>query len=216
MNPIPIILGVVALLLACVNQRRLWRATTGWRYRRPEAVEPSDAAMTLSRVGLVLVAVFLIVVPILVTASNNHDKKAAAHAAAATSLAEADGEARVQQEATAQRADLVREGTAVLTAIVRHTPPGTSPRSVPLSNLPQWFPELSNARYEVTFGASYATTGQLTFDCQGRLKTGSGSGPLWLIEVGPLDGGWSSIVYCAGGAMIIALRCSGGVEDALS
>jgi hypothetical protein len=122
MSPIPIVLGAVALLLACVDQRRLWTATTGWRYRNRKAVEPSDAAMTLSRIGLLLVAVFLIVVPILVTASNNHDKKAAARTAAAASIAETEGEARVQQQATAQRSDLMREGATVLTAIVPASP----------------------------------------------------------------------------------------------
>ncbi|GAA0901846.1 DUF6199 family natural product biosynthesis protein [Pseudonocardia zijingensis] len=53
-----LIMGVVMLLLAVVDQRALWRATAAWQYRNPEANEPSDAALALSRVGLVVSALF--------------------------------------------------------------------------------------------------------------------------------------------------------------
>jgi len=57
MPVVPIIFGVIALILACVNQRSLWQMTRGWQYRNREAVEPSDAALIASRVGLILAGI---------------------------------------------------------------------------------------------------------------------------------------------------------------
>lgn len=162
MNLIPIIIGAVALILACVNQRSLWRVTRAWQYRNPDAVEPSDAALVWSRVGLVLAGVFLIVIPIIVTVSNNNDKKSAAHASAQASQAQASANTEVQQQTDQQTASLEQEGTKVLTTIMQHTPAGKSPRSIPLFQVNTLLPELQQSEYNLSANGSYPSTGQIT------------------------------------------------------
>ena len=49
------------LLLACMDQRKLYWKTGAWQYRNPEAHEPSDTAFALNRGALVVGAVVLVV-----------------------------------------------------------------------------------------------------------------------------------------------------------
>lgn len=51
-----VVVAAVLFVLAAVDQRKLWQGTTGWQYRNPEANEPSDAALALGRVVMVVVA----------------------------------------------------------------------------------------------------------------------------------------------------------------
>jgi hypothetical protein len=51
-----VVMAAVLFLLAALNQRKLWRVTAGWQYRNPEACEPSDAALIVGRVALVVLA----------------------------------------------------------------------------------------------------------------------------------------------------------------
>jgi hypothetical protein len=71
-------------------------------------------------------------------------------------------QAQLQRQNQAQTADLKNEATKILATIQQHTRAGQSPRSVALSQLPGWLPELQQAAYSVTPSASYATTGQLS------------------------------------------------------
>jgi len=49
-------IGVVMLLVALINPKERWRSSTAWRFRNPDAVEPSDAAYTANRMGWVVSA----------------------------------------------------------------------------------------------------------------------------------------------------------------
>lgn len=85
MGWINIAIGVVLLALALINPRSLWHATTGWRYRDPDANEPSEDALFLGRVGRALMGVLSILLGIYVNGGFDHstDPRAAAEQVAA-------------------------------------------------------------------------------------------------------------------------------------
>lgn len=56
-----IVVGVVLVALALVPGLTLWRVFAAWQYRNPEQNEPSGAAMAVTRVSMVLMAVMAFV-----------------------------------------------------------------------------------------------------------------------------------------------------------
>lgn len=52
-------MGAAFLLMACANPRTLFWNFRSWKYRNPEAAEPSDAAYAMQRVHAVVIALFL-------------------------------------------------------------------------------------------------------------------------------------------------------------
>ncbi|MEU5990531.1 hypothetical protein ABZ806_16305 [Spirillospora sp. NPDC047418] len=55
------VLAGVCLLLACMDQRKLYWKTGAWQYRNPEAHEPSDSAFAVQRGSMVVGAVALVI-----------------------------------------------------------------------------------------------------------------------------------------------------------
>lgn len=87
MGWINIAIGVILLALALINPRSLWHATTGWRYRDPDAHEPSEDALFLGRVGRALMGVLSILLGIYVNGGfepAEGSSRAAAEQVAAT------------------------------------------------------------------------------------------------------------------------------------
>ena len=56
-----LVLAAICFVLGCVNQRKLYWSLAAWQYRSPEAHEPSDAALAVSRLSLFTSAVVLLV-----------------------------------------------------------------------------------------------------------------------------------------------------------
>ena len=57
---IALIVCVIFALWAVVNPRSIYWTLTAWQYRHPDAVEPSDAAYTASRVSGVIMLVMIV------------------------------------------------------------------------------------------------------------------------------------------------------------
>ena len=55
-----VVLAIAFVLWACANQRRLWWSTHAWRYRSPEASEPSDRALRVARLTKLVLAALLV------------------------------------------------------------------------------------------------------------------------------------------------------------
>ena len=55
------VIAVPLLLLQILAPRGVWRATEAWKFRNPDANEPSDAAYAMSRIGAVFGLIGLIV-----------------------------------------------------------------------------------------------------------------------------------------------------------
>ena len=59
------LLLVAVCILRVVAPQKVWRATEGWRYKHPEANEPSDTAYGFRRVlGVVMIGIGLWVMSI--------------------------------------------------------------------------------------------------------------------------------------------------------
>jgi hypothetical protein len=149
-----IIVGVFFLIMA-FRPRRYWRPRLSWRYHNAENLEIKDGALWYGRVVGTLAGVFLIAAPFIagpLSAWHRQEQQQAARQA--------------QQEQTQEEyASLKAEAARVLNAIMRHTPPGQSARSVSVADLPKWLPELDLNNgfpdYDVSSGRSYHATGHL-------------------------------------------------------
>jgi hypothetical protein len=74
------------LLWGVISPRSQWQRLVAWRYRHPEANEPSDAAYAFTRVGNLIVLVGLVAAAIgIATAVGDDDRSAATGSAAAPS-----------------------------------------------------------------------------------------------------------------------------------
>ncbi|MBO2456879.1 hypothetical protein [Actinomadura violacea] len=65
-----VIAAVVMFVLGCMDQRKVYLRTRGWQYRNPEALEPSDAALTMSRVGYFFGTVVLLVLALVLKSAD--------------------------------------------------------------------------------------------------------------------------------------------------
>lgn len=69
------ILGIVIFGFGAVSPRGLWRVSTAWQFRNPDAVEPSDTAYAISRVGSGLMVVLCVVALVLVATDDGDDSE---------------------------------------------------------------------------------------------------------------------------------------------
>ncbi|WP_019629307.1 hypothetical protein [Actinomadura atramentaria] len=60
-------LSVLCFVLGFMDQRKIYWKTAAWQYRNPEANEPSDTALGLSRVGYFVSGAILLVLAITMT-----------------------------------------------------------------------------------------------------------------------------------------------------
>ncbi|WP_301174740.1 hypothetical protein [Actinomadura geliboluensis] len=65
------VLAACCLLLACVDQRKLYWKTGAWQYRNPEANEPSESAFAMRRASLVIGAVVFVVMGFVFKAADS-------------------------------------------------------------------------------------------------------------------------------------------------
>jgi hypothetical protein len=70
--------AAVLVLLACIDQRKLWYYTRGWTYADPAANGPSDAYFAFVRVGLVLLAMGSVFMGTWVSAAADNEPTAGA------------------------------------------------------------------------------------------------------------------------------------------
>ncbi len=63
-------LAAGCLILACMDQRKLYWKTGAWQYRNPGANEPSDTAFALRRASLVIGAVALAIMGFVLKAAD--------------------------------------------------------------------------------------------------------------------------------------------------
>ena len=60
------VLAAVLLIAACMNQRKLWWSTRAWRYKDPDAFEPTKTALIVGRVAKLVAAAVLVAGAVLV------------------------------------------------------------------------------------------------------------------------------------------------------
>ncbi len=138
-------LGLLFLfgLINVLWPRGWWRVAEGWKYRNPEAVAPSDAAITAQRIAGGFLCGVAIVIPIW-SASNTHQVK------------EAQRQEEAVAEAKATNRDLAERYRQTVIDEARRLQ--TPPRQVPVAVLePQGIDDLSAVRRP-----DFATTGDVT------------------------------------------------------
>jgi hypothetical protein len=83
-----LIVAAFLFVLGCMDQRKLYWKTSAWKYRDPEANEPSDSALAMNRFGLFAVAVaFLVIAGIVHAADEARDYSTARVKAVAYAVA---------------------------------------------------------------------------------------------------------------------------------
>jgi energy-converting hydrogenase Eha subunit A len=154
-----IAVGVVLCLPMIVRLRPVVRAYRSGALTGRKAVAIGTSRVVLAFLGVITIASLTSarIMTDLTTAHITKSMTQADHSANAF-------QSQLQRQNQAQTADLKNEATKILAAIQQHTPAGQSPRSVALSQLPGWLPELQQGAYDLTPSAGYATTGQISIE----------------------------------------------------
>ncbi|MGV0741584.1 DUF6199 family natural product biosynthesis protein [Mycolicibacterium sp. XJ870] len=115
-----IVVGVLLGGVMAAAPRGIWWATQSWKFRNPEANEPSELSYVMTRAGGVLLVVFALGFGGVLIADDRNKAAAAAEAAERKRAAE-------EAEAAFERPPAeIRGLLPVIGYVVRHAPKGVS------------------------------------------------------------------------------------------